>query len=130
MINQSHAHSDQSFFDFNNLVNWTVRAGPRIIIIGLVGYASLGWAYEAGLMAAIDRIAIPILRNHVGYFGLGAIMPTFQWYAAWAVRITAALTAETIFELILLICRKCLNCLFPGKPSIPQGAVPLPGMVN
>jgi len=79
--------------------------------MGLVGYAALGYAYELGLMAEIDKIAIPIIKSYVGYMGLGAAMPVFQWYAAWAVRISAALTAEALFELAILVVRSAYRFL-------------------
>lgn len=126
----SRRSEEYSFFNFSNLANKAVKWGPQIIICGLAGYYSLGWAYKVGLMAAIDRIVIPILIDYfnVGYIALGALMPTIQWYSAWTVRITAALIADAIYELILLIFQKCLNCLFPGKPAIPNGGIPLTGL--
>lgn len=68
------------------IFKWT----PRAIAAGIGGYYALGLAYEFGLMAVIDRLAIRILKQAVGYAGIGALMPTFQWYSAWGVRITAA----------------------------------------
>lgn len=98
-----------SFLSFSNLGKWAVKIGPRVFVIGLVGYAALGYAYELGIMAEIDRIAIPIIKSQVGYMGLGAAMPVFQWYAAWAVRITAALSAEALFELALMVAKSVYN---------------------
>src|SRR6202030_3659505 len=77
-------------------LKWT----PRTIIAGFAGYYSLGVAYERGIMAAIDRIAIRILYHFVGYAGIGALMPTIQWYAAWGVRIAAAFTTTLLYDLI------------------------------
>jgi hypothetical protein len=71
---------------------WT----PPLIVGGFAGYYSLGFAYEKGVMAEIDRIAIRILRHKVGYVGLGVVMPTFQWYTAWGVRVTAAAIAAGV----------------------------------
>lgn len=61
------------------LMTWT----PRVIVAAIAGYYSLGIAYEMGIMAAIDQVAISVLKDSVGYAGLGAVMPTFQWYSAW-----------------------------------------------
>ena len=106
--------SESTFFDWSKdiLLKWT----PRVIVCVVTGYYSLGIAYDTGLMAEIDRIAIPILKNWVGYAGLGAIMPTFQWYAAWAVRVIAAAIAGLIYDLLerLII---CLINSFRGEPS-------------
>ncbi len=51
-------------------------------------------------MTQISNIAIPIIRAQVGIFGLGAVMPYFQWYAAWGVRIASAFTFTALFHLI------------------------------
>jgi hypothetical protein len=77
------------------LATWTPRTA--VAIVG--GYYGLGFAYEMGWMAAIDQLAIPILKSMAGYFGVGLIMPTFQWYAAWAVRITLGLCAGLVYDL-------------------------------
>lgn len=86
---------------FRAILKWT----PRTIIGGFAGYYSLGMAYDYGIMSAIDRLAIRILRHSVGYAGIGALMPTIQWYAAWGVRMTAALVATIIYDLIERIIR-------------------------
>lgn len=78
------------------ILKWT----PRFIVAGLSGFYSLGLAYDLGIMAAIDRIAIRVLRHYVGFTGLGAIMPIFQWYAAWGIRAIAAITATLFYDLI------------------------------
>ncbi|MGA8163827.1 MAG: hypothetical protein WB791_02240 [Waddliaceae bacterium] len=49
-------------------------------------------------MEAIDRIAILILKSSVGYAGIGAIMPTFQWYSAYAVRGIAGLSCGVCYD--------------------------------
>jgi len=86
---------------------WT----PRVLIVGFVGYYSLGFAYSTGLMAAIDKVAIPIIQHFVGLAGLGATMPIFQWYSALAVRVIAAGIAELIYEGIEKVIRMCLQTL-------------------
>ncbi len=77
------------------LMKWT----PRVLVAAIAGYYSLGIAYDLGIMASIDRVAINILKDWVGYAGLGATMPTFQWYSAWAVRTVAAAGAGLIYDL-------------------------------
>ncbi len=72
--------------------------GPRVLVAAIAGYYSLGIAYEWGIMASIDKIAIPILKNSVGYAGIGAVMPTFQWYSAWGVRTVSAFGAGLIYD--------------------------------
>lgn len=78
------------------LLTWT----PRAIAVGVGGYYGLGLAYSSGLMAAIDKLAIPIIQHQLGYIGLGAIMPTFQWYAAWSARITFGALFALLYNII------------------------------
>lgn len=91
------------FFHFNAeetkqfLFKWT----PRAIVIGIGAYYGLGIAYETGLMAAIDKIAIGILKKSVGYAGIGALMPTVQWYSSLAVRFGMAAVASLSYDLSL-----------------------------
>ncbi len=73
--------------------------GPRVLVAAIAGYYSSGIAYEWGIMASIDKIAIPILKNSVGYAGIGAVMPTFQWYSAWGVRTVSAAAAGLLYDL-------------------------------
>ena len=93
------------------LWTWT----PRILVAGVAGYYGLGVAYEVGIMAAIDRVAISILRDSVGYAGIGAAMPTFQWYSAWAVRSVAAAGAGLIYDLLerltIFVFKQLQSCL-------------------
>jgi hypothetical protein len=77
-------------------ITWT----PRILVASFAGYYSLGIAYEAGIMRAIDKLAIAIMKNSMGYAGIGAAMPTFQWYSAWAVRTVSAAGAGLIYDLL------------------------------
>jgi len=76
------------------LFEWT----PRAIAIGMGAYYGLGVAYEMGLMAAIDQIAIGILKKSVGYAGIGAFMPTVQWYSSLTVRIGMAAMAGLAYD--------------------------------
>ena len=92
-VNPTLTHSfSQDVFQF--ALRWT----PRAIIAGIAGYYSLGVAYEKGVMAAIDRVAIRVFHHFFGYAGIGAFMPTFQWYAAWSVRIFSALAAGLLYD--------------------------------
>lgn len=52
-------------------------------------------------MAAIDKIAIGILKKSVGYVGIGALMPTVQWYSSIGVRITMAAAGSLAYDLCL-----------------------------
>jgi hypothetical protein len=99
----------------SGFLNITFRWTPRAGVAFYAGYYSLGFAYEKGVMAAIDRIAIPILLRAFGYAGIGAFMPTFQWYSALSVRLVAALAAGILYDLaeriVLFVWRLC----FPLK---------------
>lgn len=95
---------ESNFFSFDG--QWAliaVKWAPKAIIAGGVGYYSLGVAYDTGFMAKIDYYAIKVFRNSLGYTGLGAIMPTFQWYSAWTVRIGSAIVAAGIYDLTLKV---------------------------
>ncbi len=85
--------SDTPVTDF--FVKWT----PRAIVMLTAGYYGLGIAYELGLMAAIDQVAMQILKHLFGYVGIGAMMPTVQWYSAWGVRIALAIAAGLLYDL-------------------------------
>lgn len=84
---------------------FTIKWAPRVFVATLAGYYGLGIAYASGLMAEIDRIAIKILRHFYGYLGIGAVMPIFQWYAAWAMRISIGLVAGLAYDLIERVVR-------------------------
>lgn len=77
------------------LVKWTPRAAA--VLIG--SYYGLGIAYDLGLMALIDKVAIQILKHWVGYAGVGALMPTVQWYSALSVRIVLGVGAGFLYDL-------------------------------
>jgi hypothetical protein len=77
--------------------------GPYTIAACIGGYYGLGVAYEYGVMAAIDKVAMSILKDQVGYVGMGALMPTVQWYSALAVRTVCAITAGLIYDMIAKI---------------------------
>ena len=52
------------------VVKWT----PRVLAVAIGSYYGLGLAYELGLMALIDTIAIKIVKHYFGYGGIGALM--------------------------------------------------------
>ena len=86
------------------LLKWT----PRAIAVAFGAYYGLGIAYDLGLMAILDRFAIHILKQTVGYAGLGALMPTFQWYMAISVRCFFGLIAGLSYDLIARAIRLAL----------------------
>lgn len=113
-------HNHQtSFFSFGDLSRQVIHWTPRTCAAGAAGFYSLGIAYEKGLMAAIDRIAIQLLRYHVGYMGLGAIMPTFQWYSAWGVRLSAALLAGLAYDITERIVLYTIRNFIDPSHSLP-----------
>lgn len=103
--------------NFDNCAYFTLKWTPRLLVAGLAGFYSLGVAYDLGLMAAIDQLAIRILKHQVGYVGLGAAMPTVQWYAAWGVRMTAAIGAGLLYDFIERIVKTILAYFRPPEPN-------------
>lgn len=96
------AISETPITDF--FVKWT----PRAIAATVGGYYGLGIAYELGLMALIDQVAIQILKNFFGYAGIGALMPTVQWYTASGVQVIIALGAGLLYDLA----ERCANYVY------------------
>lgn len=102
--------------------NFVFRWTPRIVVGTAVGYYSLGAAYAFGVMAKIDAFAIPIIVGFVGYMGLGAAMPLFQWYSAWGVRIVAFSLAALIYdqsERIVLLAYRWIK----GRSNEPKSTI-------
>jgi len=95
-----------------SVAKWT----PRVISVLIGGYYGLGIAYEVGLMALIDQVAIQVIKHFSGYAGLGALMPTVQWHAAWIVRglfgVCAGVLYDTVEKGVKVWCRK-----FPSLPD-------------
>jgi len=89
--------------------NFAVKWTPRFLAIGVGGYYGLGLAYEFGLMAVIDRVAMVIIKSLAGTAGLGAFMPVFQWYSSIGVRVVAALSAGILYDLTERLFNKCLQ---------------------
>lgn len=112
------------FLEF--MATWT----PRTFVGALAGYYSLGIAYEKGVMAAIDRVAIRVLKNSVGYAGIGKFMPSVQWYAAWGVRITATLGATILYDLTERIVYAVARFIFSKKQSNLPLKSPLNPSIN
>ena len=120
------------------LIKWTPRAAAALI----GGYYGLGIAYDLGLMALIDKVAIQILKHWVGYAGVGALMPTVQWYSAWSVRIVLGVGAELIYDLfekatILFLSSACSVCSVVNKwgcrrgfPLIPTSFTAIPRVIQ
>lgn len=79
--------------------SFVIKWGPRAIAVAVGGYYGLGIAYELGLMALIDQVAIQIIKHFLGYAGIGALMPTVQWYGAWAVQIAIGLGTGLLYDL-------------------------------
>ena len=111
----------------HDLYQFALRWTPRAIVAGIAGYYSLGIAYDKGVMSQLDRIAIKVFKHTVGYSGLGAFMPTFQWYAAWGVRITAAIVAGILYDLI----ERIVFFVYLKLYKIPPDQIPLhPAPIN
>lgn len=84
---------------FSDPILFIFKWPPRLIVMSAAGFYSLGYAYEIGLMARIDREAIKILIPRVGYIGLGASMPVVQKYSAWTVRALSAVAAGIVYDI-------------------------------
>ena len=100
--------------DLSTVIKGAVRITPRLVVAGLAGYYILGFAYAHGWMAAIDQLAMRILLDYgFGYLSIGALMPTIQWYAAWGVRVTAALVAGIAYDIteriVLYVIKTCTS---------------------
>lgn len=106
-----------STISFPDVKNFVMKWTPRVIVIGFAGYYGLGLAYQCGLMAVIDKIAIAIIGHATGTAGVGALMPTFQWYSAWAVRFACALAAELTYEVVERIARHYLSPNLRPRPA-------------
>lgn len=111
--------------DFSEWFHFALKWTPRAIVAGLSGYYCLGVAYDMGIMAAIDRLAIRILRPSLGYMGIAAFMPTFQWYAAWGIRTIVAIGAGLLYDLVERILRTVFNRYFQPKEDVALHPAPL-----
>ncbi len=118
--------SPQPTVDHHQYIYFTLKWAPRAIVAGVAGYYSLGFAYDKGIMAAIDRLAISIFRHTVGYTGIGAFMPAFQWYSAWGVRMTAALGAGVLYDVIERVVRSASTSFTTSNPQEKPSLIPAP----
>ena len=82
-----------------NALHFVVKWTPRALAVAIGGYYGLGIAYELGLMALIDRVALRAVKHFFGYTGIGALMPTVQWYAAWGARIAIGVGTGLLYDL-------------------------------
>lgn len=112
-----------SFPSLSTTTTFAFKLTPRLIVSTVAGYYCLGYAYEKGVMAQIDKIAMPIMISYLGRGGMAAFMPTFQKYSAWGVRIVSALAAALIYDLCERILtaawRAIIHCIFPRPPADP-----------
>lgn len=98
-------------------VSFLATWGPRAIAVAVGGYYGLGLAYEWGLLALIDRAAIPLIKHVGGYAAVGAAMPTFQWYSAWAVRFAFGLLSACLYDLTVRATQSAFAHFSPPKPA-------------
>lgn len=77
------------------LIKWT----PRAVVVLVAGYYGLGIAYEYGLMALVDKVSMQGLKYFFGYAGIGALMPTAQWYSAMGVRVMIGCSVGVVYDL-------------------------------
>jgi hypothetical protein len=90
--------------------------GPRAIAVAVGGYYGLGIAYDLGFMALIDQVAIQVIKNVLGYAGIGALMPTLQWYSAWAARILCGVVVGVAYDLLEKGVKSCWNQYCGNRP--------------
>lgn len=103
--------------NFQFIVRWT----PRAIAVVIGGYYGLGIAYDSGLMALIDKVAIQAIKHFAGYTGVGALMPTVQWYAAWGARVIVGFSVGLIYDRLEVLAKATIgfieNYFSNGKTS-------------
>lgn len=87
--------------------------GPRTIVAAFAGYYGLGYAYMNGITDQIDSVAKRIFYDYFGgYAGVGAFMPSFQYYSAWGIRAAAAIGAAATYDMGARILQVAWNALF------------------
>jgi hypothetical protein len=99
------------------LIKWT----PRAAAVAIGGYYGLGLAYEFGWMVLIDKVAIYIIKNFFGTVGVGAIMPTAQWYSAWAARFVIGIGTGFLYDGCEKIAFKCWEKISEARPYLSWG---------
>jgi hypothetical protein len=96
-------------------IKWT----PRVIVAGFAGYYSLGYAYEMGFMHQIDLLAIAVIKRQAGgRVAIGALMPIFQPYAAWGVRLVAAGVASLTYSLVEYTVLRIYLAIYPKSGDV------------
>lgn len=93
----------------SDFLQFATKWTPRVIAASLGGYYGLGIAYATGLMALIDRVAISTIQHFLGYAGIGALMPTVQWYSAWAARFVIGFTVGLIYDVLERALKYCIE---------------------
>lgn len=89
------------------IVTFALKWTPRAIAVAIGGYYGLGMAYEFGLLALVDQLAIQAIKHLAGYAGVGALMPTVQWYSAWGLRIVLGLVTGLVYDFIETKVKAC-----------------------
>lgn len=74
--------------------------GRRTLVAGAAGYYVLGFAYQTGLMAKVDRLVLDAFFPSVGYFGVGLVMPEVQRRSSLIVRVSAACLAGVLYDIL------------------------------
>ncbi len=104
------------------LLKWT----PRLLVATFAGYYCLGMLYDYGVLAAIDKVAIVVVKHFVGYAGVGAAMPTIQWYCAWGARMAVAAAAGIGYDITerfaLYVYHKIRHHYYPASPPPSSSA--------
>lgn len=98
-----------------------VKWAPRAIAVAIGGYYGLGIAYDMGLMALIDQVAIQAIKHVLGYAGIGAMMPTVQWYSAWGGHIAFGIVTGVMYDLTEKGIKACWNRLSENRPFCAWG---------
>jgi hypothetical protein len=98
------------------VTTFVITWAPRAIAVAVGGYYGLGIAYDLGLMALIDQVAIEAIKHVLGYAGIGALMPTVQWYSAWAARILFGILAGVLYDLTEKVVKACWERFSENRP--------------
>jgi hypothetical protein len=103
------------------VTTFVVKWAPRAIAVAIGGYYGLGIAYEMGLMALVDQVAIQVIKHFMGYAGIGALMPTVQWYSAWGARIVFGVVSGVLYDLIEKGVKTCWDRFSESRPICAWG---------
>ena len=88
---------------FQSARSFATKWGPRLVVVTLGAYYGLGIAYELGIMAKIDQIAIRYIKSFFGggltaSLWVGLLMPGVQSYSAIGVRIAVGFSAGFCYD--------------------------------